>query len=108
MGQRTGGVENGDHVNGQENGHESGHSINGKDEVAQNDVSVAEEATESTTWGAGLLKRTISKIWKLPQDIASGVSYQEINGATTSAKATANGSSNSETDAANKSACVIS
>ena len=56
--QRTGTVENGDHVNGHENGHENGHSINGKDEVAQNDVSVAEEATESTTNGAGLLKIT--------------------------------------------------
>jgi len=106
--QRTGTVENGDHVNGHENGHENGHSINGKDEVAQNDVSVAEEATESTTNGAGLLKKTISKIWKLPQDIASGVSYQEINGTTTPSKATTNGSSNSETDAPNKSSCVIS
>lgn len=106
--QRTGTVENGDHVNGHENGHENGHSINGKDEVAQNDISVAEEATESTTNGAGLLKKTISKIWKLPQDIASGVSYQEINGTTTPSKATTNGSSNSETDAPNKSSCVIS
>ena len=106
--QRTGTVENGDHVNGHENGHENGHSINGKDEVAQNDVSVAEEATESTTNGAGLLKKTISKIWKLPQDIASGVSYQEINGTTTPSKATTNGSSSSETDAPNKSSCVIS
>ena len=106
--QRTGVVENGDHVNGHENGHENGHSINGKDEVAQNDVSVAEEATESTTNGAGLLKKTISKIWKLPQDIASGVSYQEINGTTTPSKATTNGSSSSETDAPNKSSCVIS
>merc|ERR1712158_124394 len=82
--QRTGTVENGD------------------------DVSVAEEATESTTNGAGLLKKTISKIWKLPQDIASGVSYQEINGTTTPSKATTNGCSNSETDAPNKSSCVIS
>jgi len=106
--QRTGAVENGDHVNGHENGHENGHSINGKDEVAQNDVSVAEEATESTTKGAGLLKKTISKIWKLPQDIASGVSYQEINGTNTPSKATTNGSSSSETDAPNKSSCVIS
>jgi len=106
--QRTGTVENGDHVNGHENGHENGHSINGKDEVAQNDVSVAEEATESTTNGAGLLKKTISKIWKLPQDIASGVSYQEINGTTTPSKATTNGCSSSETDAPNKSSCVIS
>jgi len=102
--QRTGTAQNGDHVNGTENGH----SVNGKEEATQNDVSIAEEATESTSNGAGLLKKTISKIWKLPQDIASGVSYQEINGATTSAKATANGSSNSETDAPNKSACVIS
>merc|ERR1719384_1409289 len=106
--QRTGTVENGDHVNGHENGHENGHSINGKDEVAQNDVSVAEEATESTSNGAGLLKKTISKIWKLPQDIASGVSYQEINGTTTPSKATTNGCSNSETDTPNKSSCVIS
>merc|ERR1719367_1994548 len=82
---------NGDHVNG----HENGHSVNGKEE-SKNDVSVAEEATESSVNGAGLLKKTISKIWKLPQDIASGVSYQEINGTTTPSKATTNGSSNSE------------
>jgi len=101
--QRTGDFQNGDHVNG----HENGHSVNGKEE-SNNDVSVAEEATESSVNGAGLLKKTISKIWKLPQDIASGVSYQEINGTTTPSKATTNGSSNSETDAPNKSSCVIS
>merc|ERR1711894_691303 len=102
--QRTGSAQNGDHVNGAENGD----SVNGKEEATPNDVSIAEEATESTSNGAGLLKKTISKIWKLPQDIASGVSYQEINGATTAAKATTNGSSNSETNTSNKSACVIS
>merc|ERR1711902_25671 len=91
--QRTGDFQNGDHVNG----HENGHSVNGK-----------EEANESSVNGAGLLKKTISKIWKLPQDIASGVSYQEINGTTTPSKATTNGSSSSETDAPNKSSCVIS
>merc|ERR1712024_205199 len=68
--QRAGVVLNGDHVNGATNGE----ATNGAEPMAQ-DISVAEEATEPASTavnGAGLLKKTISKIWKLPQDIANG------------------------------------
>ena len=97
--QRAGVVLNGDHVNGATNGEPP----NGAEPMAQ-DISVAEEATEPASTavnGAGLLKKTISKIWKLPQDIANGVSYQEINGA--------NGVNESnDVDGPSKSTCVIS
>ena len=113
--QRGSNIENGDHVDGPANGDHvdrpvNGNSANGTDEV-QPDVSVAEEATETVNGssnGAGLLKKTISKIWKLPQDISGGVSYQEINGTNSPAKPTANGSSSNESDVPSKSSCIIS
>ena len=103
--QRAGNELNGDHSNGFTNGGTS----NGTHDL-QN-ISVAEEATEATnnaSNGPGLLKKTISKIWKFPQELSNGTSYQEINGATSPAKAAVNGSSSNEVDAAGKSSCVIS
>ena len=46
------------------------------------DVSVAEEAKEVPAEGGapGFLKKTMSRIWKIPSDVATGVSYGEING----------------------------
>jgi len=104
--QRAGNEQNGDHVNGAVNGGTS----NGTTEGLQN-ISVAEEATETvnnSSNGPGFLKKTISKIWKLPQDISNSVSYHEINGANSPTKATVNGSSSNEVDAASQSSCVIS
>jgi len=104
--QQAGIVQNGDHIDDLVNGN-SANGINGDNAV---DVSVAEEATEvgnNVSNGTGLIKKTISKIWKFPQDIASG-SYQEINGVSSPSKTTANGSSNTVTDAPARSSCIIS
>ena len=105
--QRAGIDQNGDHIDDVVNGNSS-NGINGASAI---DVSVAEEATEiasNVSNGAGIIKKTISKIWKLPQDISSGSSYQEINGVSSPSKTTTNGSSNSETDAPARSSCIIS
>ena len=74
-------------------------------------ISVAEEALETasnSSNGAGFLKKTISKIWKIPQDISNGVSYQEINEGNSSVKAKVNGVNSEEIDASAKSSCIIS
>lgn len=89
---------NGDHVNGES-------ATNGE---SVSDVSVAEEAAEqngTSNGSGGFLKKTISKIWKLPQDISAGVAYKEV--------ATENGSvngaaSHDKMDQASKASCVIS
>lgn len=105
---RSSTVQNGNHVDDIVNGNSS-NGINGANGVdAGQDVSVAEEATEvvnNASKGPGLIKKTISKIWKIPQDISSGA-YQEINGVNSPSKTTANGSS--ETDAPAGSSCIIS
>lgn len=105
--QRAGISQNGNHQEHAVNGNSS-NGVNGANE-AQN-VSVAEEATESTnnvSNGAGLLKKTISKIWKFPQDIASGASYQEINSTSSPAKTAPSASEDNVVDAAPKSSCII-
>jgi len=108
--QRADMVQNGDHVDELVNGKPSNgiNGANGADDAQ--DVSVAEEATEVTNVsnGAGLIKKTISRIWKLPQDISSGASYQEINSVVSPDKTEANGSNNSVTDGSTKSSCIIS
>ena len=74
-------------------------------------ISVAEEALETasnSSNGTGFLKKTISKIWKLPQDISNGVSYQEINEGNSPVKAKVNGVNSEEIDASAKSSCIIS
>ena len=101
--QRAGIALNGDHVNGLANGNSTG----GTATPAEN-ISVAEEVTEATSNGSGFLRKTISKIWKLPQDISSGNSYQEINCGNSPAKTNVNGVNNEEIDAPTKSTCIIS
>lgn len=104
--QKAGIAANGDHANGSVNGN----STNGTDGLKP-DISVAEEVTEAnsnSSNGAGFLKKTISKIWKLPQDISSGLSYQEINTGNSPAKTNDSGVKIEEIDAPSKSTCIIS
>ena len=97
---RAGIAINGDHVNGEQ--------TNGTTEI-DNDVSVAEEASETVSPpnGAGFLKKTISKIWKLPQDISAGVSYAEVSADNSPTKQSVNDANKDELDKS-KSACIIS
>ena len=94
---------NGNHMNGES-------TTNGE---SVSDVSVAEEAAEQNgthNGSGGFLKKTISKIWKLPQDISSGVAYREVATDQSPMKnSSVNGAaSQDKMDQENKSSCVIS
>jgi len=69
---------------------------------------------ESKSNGAGLLQRTMSKIWRLPGGITTGVPYADIQSADSSADDTlkeevvANGDAAQDTTDGKRASCVIS
>jgi len=69
---------------------------------------------ESKTNGAGLLQRTMSKIWRLPGGITTGVPYADIQSADSSADDTlkeevvTNGDAAQDTTDGKRASCVIS
>jgi len=83
--------------------------------VENEDVSMAEEATENgstsngtTVKNGGLFQRTISKIWRIPEGI-TGVPYNDINDSTSSPAASPKKEkANTSSDSKANTSCVIS